>query len=195
VNLEEYFERLADWEDQPVVELVSQWDAAHVAAITEDFRAAYAATGFAGRPLEVEDETSNQSIGNKVAVFLEEAIGPHLGNHRIEACRGSGYPDRKLVRLADNRTFAFELKATSHFNRNDGNRIVLTCSSRKLRAEFRAAINHLLATVCYVKDGNQITVEHLRLDFLEPDSPVEVRLEGSVSQKGLARGAQESVTF
>jgi hypothetical protein len=195
VNLEEYFERLADWEEQRPAELVSRWDAGHVAEIREDFGAAYRAANFAGRVLEVEADTSNQSIGNKVAEFFVETISPYLRAHRIDACRGPGYPDKQLVRREGGRSFALELKATSHFNRNDSNRIVLTCSSRKLREQFEAPINHLLATVCYAKDGDQITVEHLRLDFLQPDSPVDVRLEGSVSQRGLARGAQESVTF
>jgi hypothetical protein len=195
VNLEEYFEQLANWEELPAAELVAAWERGDIEGVTEDFRAAYDRTGFGARVLEVPAETSNQSIGNRVAEFFVGAIGPQLEAHRIDACRGPGYPDKRLVRLDAQRTFAFELKATSHFNRNDSNRIVLTCSSRKLREQFEAPINHLLGTVSYVKDGNQITVEHLRLDFLEPDSPVDVRLEGSVSQKGLSRGAQESVTF
>jgi hypothetical protein len=194
-DLEDYFGRLATWERLPMLPLVARWELADVNGIEEDFQEAYRLAGFAARFLEVEDDVSNQSIGNKVAEFFVEAVGRHLRSHRIEPCRGPGYPDKKLVRVADGRVFALEMKATSHFNRNDSNRIVLTCSSRKLRADFQAPINHALATVCYVKRGNQIAVEHLRLDFLDPDTPVDMRLEGSVSQKGLARGAQASITL
>jgi len=194
-DLEDYFGRLANWEGLPVVPLVARWDRGDVERVMDDFRGAYRLTEFAARFLEVEDGVSNQSIGNKVAEFFVGAVGQHLRTHRIDPCRGPGYPDKRLVRVADGRVFALEMKATSHFNGNDSNRIVLTCSSRKLRADFRAPICHVLATVCYVKNGNQIAVEHLRLDFLDPDTPVDMRLEGSVSQKGLARGAQASVTF
>ena len=49
----------------------------------------------------------------QVAEFFVEAVGPHLGAYRIDACRGPGYPDKRLVSLADNRVFAFELKETA----------------------------------------------------------------------------------
>ena len=49
----------------------------------------------------------------QVAEFFVEAVGPHLGAYRIDACRGPGYPDKRLVSLADNRVFAFELKAAA----------------------------------------------------------------------------------
>lgn len=195
VNLEEYFERLANWEELPVVPLVGQWNRGDIDAIMDDFRAAYEGAGLGDGTLQVPTDVTNQSIGNRVAEFFVEAVGPHLGAYRIDACRGPGYPDKRLVSLADDRVFAFEMKATSHFSENDGNRIVLTCSSRKLREQFEAPIGHLLGTVCYVRRGNDIAVENLRLDFLEPDSLVDVRLEGSVSQKRLARGTHTSVTF
>jgi hypothetical protein len=49
----------------------------------------------------------------QVAEFFVEAVGPHLGAYRIDACRGPGYPDKRLVSLADNRVFALELKAAA----------------------------------------------------------------------------------
>ena len=49
--------------------------------------------------------------------------------------------------------------------------------------------------VGYQKNGVPIVLNHLRLDFLEPTTPVNMRLEGSVTQKSLARGAHQNVTF
>jgi len=163
--------------------------------IVADFRAAIPSCGFSANLLTVLATASNQSIGNKVADFLVSTVNRQLRSFRIENCSGAGYPDKVLRRLADLRLFVFELKATSEFDCNDSNRIVLTSSSQKLRRYFSSPINHLLATACYRLDGTQIEVQNLRLDFLEPTTPVNVRLEASVSQRLLARGAHANFTL
>jgi hypothetical protein len=45
------------------------------------------------------------------------------------------------------------------------------------------------------KNGPQIVLEQLRLDFLEASTPVNMRLEGSVTQKSLPKGAHQNATF
>jgi hypothetical protein len=89
--------------------------------------------------------------------------------------------------------FPFELKATSDWNPNDSNRRVLTSSSQKLRRHFRHPINHLLATVVYHQEAGVFRLESVRLDYLNPDTEVSIRLEGSVSHKLLAESNHPSV--
>lgn len=194
-DLASYYQRLAEWEGRPAVELVSAWSSDDVEEITGDFRAAFAAAGFGGSPLTVGAATSNQSIGNKVAEFLVAEMNQHLQRFMIEPCSGAGYPDKRLVRRGGGAAFVFELKATSEFDPNDSNRIVLTSSSEKLRRYFRSPVLHLLATACYEQDGEEVTIQNLRLDFLEPTTPVNVRLEASVSQRLLARGTHRNFSF
>ncbi len=194
-DLNDYYQRLLNWEGQPAAVLVAPWNGETVREIMQDLGDAFLRAAFPGRVLEVEEDISNQAIGNRVAEFLVEGISPHLQAYQIEACPGPGYPDKKLVRKADGRVFVFELKATSDFDAKDSNRIVLTSSARKLRRDFHAPINHILATAAYEKNGPQIVLEQLRLHFLEPSTPVNMRLEGSVTQKSLAKGAHQNATF
>lgn len=194
-DLASYYQSLAEWEGKPAVELVSAWSSSDVEEIARDFRAAFASKGFEGSPLTVGAATSNQSIGNKVAEFLVEEMNQYLQRFRIEACSGAGYPDKRLLRRTGGASFAFELKATSEFDPNDSNRIVLTSSSEKLRRYFRPPVLHLLATACYGQDGEEVKIQNLRLDFLEPSTPVNVRLEASVSQRLLARGTHRNFCF
>jgi hypothetical protein len=195
MDLASYYQKLAAWEDKPVIDLVAGWQESHIAAIAEDFKAAFYASNFAANPLTVPGNLSNQAVGNRLAEFFVRQINNRLKAHSIEDCSGAGYPDKRLRAMADQNVFVFELKATSEFDPNDSNRIVLTSSSEKLRRYFRPPINHLLATVCYNQDGTQIRLENLRLDFLAPSTPVNVRLEASVSQRILSRAAHPHFTF
>jgi hypothetical protein len=194
-DLASYYQSLADWEGKPAADLVGAWNSGDMEEIAGDFGAAFSAADFGSSPLTVGAATSNQSIGNKVAEFLVAGMNQHLGRFRIESCSGAGYPDKRLVRRGDGRVFAFELKATSEFDPNDSNRIVLTSSSDKLRRCFRPPVCHLLGTACYEQDGGEVEIQRLRLDFLEPSTPVNVRLEASVSQRLLARGTQRNFLF
>ena len=65
-------------------------------------------------------------------------------------------------------------------------------SASKLRAQFVSPIYHLLATVIYSQVPNGVRIDHLRLDFLEPTTPVSVRLEASVNHRILANGTHHS---
>ena len=94
--------------------------------------------------------------------------------------------------LATGRIFPFEVKATGQWNRSDSNRRVLTSSSKKLRETFREPINHLLVTILYKKSSGRYRVEGIRLDFLEPTTQVNVRLEASVNHRILDGGTHHS---
>jgi hypothetical protein len=190
-----YYRNLAVWEGVPEVELVAAWRREDVDAIAQDFQDAFTRSGLSCAVLTVPIGISNQSIGNKVADFLVANIKQYLKAFRIESCSGAGYPDKRLVNGSDRRSFVFELKATSCFDPGDSNRIVLTSSSQKLRRYFQQPIHHLLMTACYEQQDVQIRVRKLRLDFLEPNSQVNVRLEASVSQRFLARGTHLNFLF
>src|SRR5262249_1037482 len=161
---------LASWEGKEAVPLIAAWTTDDISAISADFGAAFQQGGFQCLPLPIVAGTSNQSIGNKVAEFFVENINQLLQRFRIERCSGPGYPDKRLLCLADKRAFVFELKATSHFDPTDSNRIVLTSSSEKLRRCFNAPISHLLGTACYDLEDGKMCIQKLRLDFLEPDT-------------------------
>lgn len=190
-----YYSNLSEWEEKPAVELVAAWVPDEVTSIANEFKTALGRADFSKNQLTVPAGVSNQSIGNKVAEFFTKGVNQQLQNLRVENCSGAGYPDKRLTRLSDRKVYAFELKATSQFDPNDSNRIVLTSSSEKLRRYFSPPICHLLATACYSQQGQQICIGNLRLDFLQPDTAVNVRLEASVSQRILSRGGHPNFVF
>jgi|SRR5579859_748882 len=188
-----YYRDLAEWEGSTTIDLIAPWEATDVESISNDFRQAFRHEEFWATPLLIAPGISNQSIGNKIAEYFVRNINLRLRAFQVQDCSGAGYPDKTLAGQTDRRCFAFELKATSEFDANDSNRIVLTSSSQKLRQRFRPPICHLLGTACYVLTGTEITIETFRLDFLEPTTQVNVRLEASVSQKSLARAGHRSL--
>jgi hypothetical protein len=183
IDLRRYFEALAGWEGQPAVELAARWNARQAGAVTAAFARAFHRCRFAATPLAVPASVSIQSCGYRLAAFAGAAIGSHLRGWAIRGCDGSGYPDRKLVRLADGREFALELKATASFRRRDGNRHVLACASGKLRRQFSHPVGHVLLTLIYERRGARIWVRRARLDFLGPETLVDARLEASLSKR------------
>ncbi len=87
------------------------------------------------------------------------------------------------------------MKATSDWNPNDSNRRVLTSSSTKLRAQFEAPIHYLLLTAIYRVEGGNARINGIRLDFLAPQTQVNVRLEASVSHKLLSNSTHASLVI
>jgi len=194
-NFDDYYNDLAAWEQNPVVPLIDVWIPNDVQNISDEFRVAFQACSFAATFLPVPPGTTNQSVGNKVAEFFSTDMNRHLEGFRIEGCSGPGYPDKELREVDTGRLFLCEIKATSHFNPNDSNRIVLTSSSEKVRRKFKPPRHHLLVTACYVDQAGQLELQETRLDFLEPTTPVNVRLEASVSQRLLAQASHRNFTF
>ena len=184
------------------VPLVGEWNAAIRHAIINNLSAALKAATFIGTEIESlatlpnGKERSNQSKGNVAANELGNAINYGSNQVSIALMKGAGYPDRVLVLTDPAFKCCFEIKTTSDWNDGDGNRRVLTSSLSKLRkaitsGEVLYPPCHLLGTVLY--DRASSIVRDVRLDFLEPDSLVNMRLEASTSHALLAKGIHQSV--
>ena len=194
-RLAEYYNELQRREGLEPVELITEWAQRDTDAISAAFRNAIVASRITEQGIPIRAGSTNQSIGNQVADFFVPAINEHLQNYRIDACPGGGYPDKILVEIASRRTFPFELKATSTWDVADSNRRVLTSSSRKLRQRFPGAVNHVLATMLYATGAGISRVRSLRLDFIEPGTLVNIRLEAAVSHRLLAEATHRSTTI
>ena len=194
-RLAEYYNELQRREGLEPIELITEWAQPDTDAISAAFRNAVVASQITEQGIPIRTGSTNQSIGNQVADFVVPGINQHLQNYRIDACPGGGYPDKILVEIASRRTFPFELKATSTWDVADSNRRVLTSSSRKLRQRFPGAVNHVLATLLYATAVGVSRINSLRLDFLEPSTLVNIRLEASVSHRLLAQATHRSTTI
>ena len=194
-TLLDYYNDLLRWENVAVQPLIMQWNHSESNAIEQDFRQAINTSGIIGSCVPIVPQSTNQSIGNQVENHFIQDIQSHLSVFKISNCSGAGYPDKTLVPLSNKKEYPLEFKATSHWNPSDSNRRVLTSSSTKIRRKFQAPINHILATVIYDKSGGTCQVQHLRLDFLEPNTTVSVRLEASVNHKILSHGSHHNVTL
>ena len=194
-RIAEYYIELQRREGLEPVELVAEWQQRDIDSISGAFRTAVGVSRITELDIPIRGGSTNQSIGNQVADFFVPTINQHLQQYRIDAYPGGGYPDKILVEIASHRTFPFELKATSTWDAADSNRRVLTSSSRKLRQRFPGAVNHVLATILYATGAGISRVRSLRLDFIEPTTLVNIRLEASVSHRLLAQATHRSTTI
>lgn len=198
-NLQEYYRDLLDWEGIPYCDLVHPWEVDLQDKIEVGFEAAVSASGLKGSTCKVmkkgNKEPTNQSIGNQVEVYAAEMLSKAIRGFTLSPCKGAGYPDRVLVQDVSRLRIPLELKATSDWDPSDSNRRVLTSSSAKLRSKFSPPIHHLLLTVMYTLGAGFVTVEKIRLDFIEPSTEVKVRLEASVNHKILANGPHRNATI
>lgn len=176
---------------QPIP-LIRAWTQVEIAAIEGAFRAAVAASGIIGSMVQNFTGT-NQSKGNQIANHFIAVLPAHLvAPNQITPARGSGYPDRLFS--TGNVGYCMELKATANWRNQNTQRRVLTSSPRKMRSLVNSGDignppAHLICTLLYSETNlNQGRVDGLRLDFLEPDSIVDVVLEASTSQSHLHLG-------
>lgn len=194
-NLADYYKDLLNWEGLPFQPLVEVWPTDLIEEIKTDFVAAVEASNLKHVPCAIRDLSSNQSIGNQVEVFTIRQLESHTSAFTITRCPGAGYPDWTLLRRACSKKIAFEFKATSDWNPSSTNRCVLTSSSIKIRKCFMPPIYHLVCTVHYRISSGAVEIHAIRLDFLEPHTPVNVRLEASVNHKILATGSHSSIVL
>ncbi|MGI8467955.1 MAG: hypothetical protein ACR2N3_05830 [Pyrinomonadaceae bacterium] len=190
----EYYKDLLERENVEYRELIAVWRKDLTAEIEQDFRQAIINAKFKDSFCSVRENSSNQSIGNQAEIYSIRELNKFLKIFTIESCSGAGYPDRILAK-GDFKQIALEMKATSGWNANDSNRRVLTSSSKKLREKFIAPIYHLICTIIYRNQNSNYRIEAVRLDFIEPNTPVSVRLEASVNHKILASGNHKSIVF
>ena len=181
--------------------LIGPWKPDVVMAVREAVRRAFEAGEVRGISVTklsqtaAGEERTNQLKGNVAADFLADHLSGHSETLKIEPLRGPGYPDKRLTLTDTGFVCGFEVKATSNWNSKDSNRRVLTSSPVKLlsainRGELPAPPCHLLGSILY--DRALGTVSGLRLDFLEPDSLIAVRLEASTSHSLLSQGSHVS---
>lgn len=197
-NLKDYYRDLLEWEGIPFCELVHLWPPDLQDEIEAALETAIRVSCIKGSECPIKANTkngsgviSNQSVGNQVEKYAAEKLSKTIQDFIISPCKGGGYPDRELVRNSSNTRMPLEVKATSEWNPSDSNRRVLTSSSTKLRTEFSGPIYHLLMTVLHTpfsQGADSVRVNAIRLDFIEPATEVNVRLEASVSHKILADG-------
>lgn len=191
-NLGDYFGELACREGRPKTKLVAAWSSKEISRIRRCLKGAFDRCRFDERPLLLAKNITGQAMGNRLASYFATKVGTELRAFRIQSCAGQGYPDRCLLRMADKRRYALELKATRRFEPTSTNRMSLTCSSSKLRRHFAPPIRHLLVTALYKRDGSKVWIYDFRADFLEPSTKVNVRLEASVSHHILAKSNHAS---
>jgi hypothetical protein len=196
-TLREYYLKLQESEERTPIDLIAPWQPEVVEAIRADFASTLNAGVFREATALIPRGTSNQSIGNKIADFGATRLNRALQQFKIDDCSGAGYPDRILTSLVSDGRYPTELKATSAWDPADSNRRVITSSSAKLRRQFTAPINHLLLTFSYSlnTETEQASITAVRMDFVEPDTIVNIRLEASVSHRLLAEGRHRHFTL
>lgn len=194
-RFDDYLAQVLLWKGLPPIDLIRAWTPGEITAVEIAIRAAVTGSQIVGMAIPNFVGT-NQAKGNKAADFFMATIPPHLAaNNRITAAPGKGYPDR-LLKMGTTTHF-MEFKATSNWQDADRNRRVLTSSPTKMISlvgnpqQYVPA--HLICTVLYSEQ--QSTVQGVRLDFIEPDSQIKIRLEASTSQQLLAVGAQQTFTY
>ena len=189
-RFDHYLRELQVREGLAPVPLIRQWTLQESTAIIRNIRFAVRQSGLIGSAIPNFVGT-NQSKGNKAADHFFNLVPPQLrAGNRIAKAGGAGYPD--MLYSIGGTGFCMEMKATSKWKPRDSNRRVLTSSPRKLLRLLQArAIDdppaHFICTLQY--DDTAATVRQIRLDFLESDSTVNIRLEASTSQKLLESGA------
>lgn len=196
ISFSEYYDELQRWEELTPEPLIATWSPEIQKVISDSFGQSVSNSNIIGLQVPIRPGSTNQSKGNQVEKFFIDQVSPHMSQFSIGPCSGAGYPDKTLRNDSTGETYPLEFKATSSWNPKNTNRRVLTSSSAKLRKNFTAPIYHLLATVIYSEysDSSHI-IEHFRLDFLEPENLVNVRLEASVNHKLLSEGLHHHIMF
>lgn len=196
LSLEEYFEKLQREHDHTPRCLIRAWEDEEVAAVKAEIKRAVRAANFIGETIP-SDNLTNQAIGNASENFFVDQVNPHLNNAIVSPARcGGGYPDRLLC--VNGKRYCMELKATSSWDDRDSNRRVLTSSPDRLlnlieNNDVDKCPAHLVGTVLYDKEKR--TVTKFRVDFIGPDTEVNVRIEASTTQKMLSQDSHEFFTI
>ena len=179
------------------IPLIRAWTQPEIIALEAAFRAAVAASNIQNSAIPGFAGISNQAKGNRAADHFVSTVPQHLpAPNGVMPANGAGYPDRIFVSGAVG--YCMELKATANWRNGDSNRRVLTSSPEKMRrlinsGQVGAPPAHLVCTVIYGRANGHVA--GIRLDFLEPDSEVNIRLEASTSQRLLSQGQQHHFTI
>lgn len=178
------------------IELIREWKPQETKTAESAFRDAIEKSDVIGSPIPNFVGT-NQAKGNKAEAFFVATVDPYLpGSNRILDADGAGYPDR--IFHTSGVGFFLEMKATATWDDGDASRRVLTSKPHKMIAlvnsgTVTAPPAHMICTLIYCDRNSTIT--RIRLDFLRPDSEVDIRFEASTSQRILCIGTHHSVIF
>jgi hypothetical protein len=179
-TLKEYYLELLKREGNPRANLVAPWTPEECKAIRRSFRRAFTRCHFERQPLFVALNVTGPALGNILARHVDARLNQHLRGFKIQPCPRQGYPDRSLLRVADNKCSPLEFKDTRSFEPKSTNRVSLTSSSRKLLRNFKPPIQHLLMMFCHRREGNKVWICDHRAVFLQPTTMVRIRLEASL---------------
>jgi len=152
-------------------------------------------------PKGFKSTKSNQAVGNLMHKhFVNEFNKSAPAGLQITPCSGAGYPDNFLSITKNKVTinYCLEFKATSDWNPKDSNRRVLMSATTKLRKKIADKVIpadplHILITIMYEKSSGKI--EGVRLDFLDPTTKVNTRLEASTTHKLLHSASHKTSTI
>ncbi|NBZ86579.1 hypothetical protein [Stagnihabitans tardus] len=145
---------------------------------------------------QMQAAASNQAQGNSaVKLFLGHVHGQLVAPDEIDIAPGKGYPDCYLK--VGGVSYCLEVKNTENWTPNDTNRRVLLSSTKKMRKLVSTAtIDDPPAHLCCTLVHDQyLVINEVRLDFIEPTTEVNVRLEASTSQKLLTNATHYVVTI
>lgn len=191
-SFSEFYTRLQRWEGiASPRNLIGPWPPRRREGIATALSAGFDAAGLLGAEIPGFAGSTPQSRGNKAAKFLKDRLTA-VPSYRLGVIGGAGYPD--FVLRWQGGWCCAEVKSTSKLDGDASSlRIVLTGSTARLRAEIDRIGHdapppcHLLFTLNHNDEG---VVTGMRLDFLEPDTMVSVKLEASTSRVMLGRGQQ-----
>ena len=196
MRLKDYFDRLLADRDLDPQCLIRDWTDGEVRIVRAAIKKAVNNASYIGKRM-CGPNVTNQAIGNESEKFFVRQVNPHL-NDAIESPErcGQGYPD-KVIKIG-NKRYCMEFKATSSWDDSDSNRRVLTSSPDRLlklikneKVDIPPA--HLVGTVLYNKQKR--TVTKFRVDFIGPDTEVNVRFEASTTQQLLSQDSHKFFTI
>lgn len=176
------------------IQLIRAWTNREILVVEKAIREAVMASGVIGSTIPYFHGTL-PAKGNQATNHFVSQITPFLPKpNTIHKPKGIGYPDR--VFLSGKNGYFMSTKATTKWHDLDALRRVLTCDPYKMEklvhsGKFTNPPAHMICTVLY-SDSKKTTTK-IRLDFLEPQSEVNVRFEISTSQRQLFEGTHHSV--
>ena len=190
MNFGEYYKDLLEYHHECPRDMIREWQDDEIKAIKRAIEKAVVNANFIGTTMTNGNKT-NQSLGNEAERVFLELVRPRLeAPFRIDDAPGPGYPDK--IFIYGKQGYCMEFKATSFWSESDTNRRVLTSSPSKLiglidNEKVENPPAHMVAVIVY----EELTVTQFRVHFFDSETPINVRLEASTTQKLLSQDSRE----
>lgn len=191
MNFGEYYRDLLEYHGECPRDMIREWQDDEIQAIKTAIWTAVTDADFIGTVMTNFEDKTNQARGNEAERVFLELVRPKLkAPFRIDDAPGPGYPDR--IFMHGDQGYCMEFKATSFWKETDTNRRVLTSSPSKLinlidNEKVTKPPAHMVAVIVY----EELTVTQFRVYFFDSETPINVRLEASTTQKLLSQDAHE----